>query len=387
MAGIGPATPEGLMRKVTATRRDDQGQMLVSTVPATIRDAMPRGKIDVKDVALQPYPGPGQAAKPATVTLASLTDSAVAAQPPALAPAGGDPLELGADPGTFTINAGLRKETVAPGTELECQKALTPNSAPLVETDFGAAAPRLDFALHWDLGGVHGARWTIKTTQKSRVHLEIPHTIDFKKCALKFQDPQPAIPLGEFAIPSGGPLPLVFILKASGVGILEANFAKTELALDLDQEAQFTAGLDWAGSGLPHPIADFDNSFNLRKGPKATIELAARIGIRLDMDLYGVAGPFLDITTGLKLSGQGGGNSADKAELKGGLYTSTGLGLDLWGRKDLSVEIGDLFHAEKTIWSVSGPTPPAPSPPPTPATATPARSFGVNKHLPTFESW
>lgn len=371
VAGIGPATPEGLMRKVTATGRDDRGRVLVSTAPATIRDAMPRGKIDVKDVALRPYPGPGQQlAKPATMTLASLTDSAVAAQPSASA--GGNPFSFDGDPGTFTINAALRKETVAPGAELECQKAVTPSSAPLVETDFGAAAPRLDFALHWDLGGVHGARWTIKTTQKSGIRLEIPHTIDLKKCALKFQDPQIPVPVGEFVLPSGSPFPLVFVMKASGVGLLEASFAKLDLALDVDQEAKLTAGLDWAGSGLPRPIASFDNSFTLRKGPKATIEVAARAGVRLDMDLYGVAGPFLDTTLGLKLSGQGGGNSANKAELKAGIYTSAGLGLDFWGRKDLSVEISDLFHVEKSIWSVLGPTPPAPSPSSAPATATPA---------------
>ncbi|MFE2722758.1 LppP/LprE family lipoprotein [Kitasatospora sp. NPDC059327] len=381
VVGIGPKTPQGLIRKVTAVRQGDHGQLLVATTPATIRDAMPKGKIHAQHVALKPPQGAGQAASstPAVTNAAFTVPSGTSPGPSAaLAATGDDPLSIGGDPGNFTLNASLRKETMRPGMEAECQKAASLNpSSPLEQAAIGGAGPNLDFDIDWDPTGIHNARWALNMTQKSRLLLTVPPSIELMKCNLKFRDPPEPVPLGEFPLWAGG-VPLVFVMKANVVGSLEASFAKLDVAIDARQEAKMTAGLDWSGSGLPRPIASFDNHFTLAKGPKATIEGTAKSGLHLEMDLYGIAGPFLDLTPGIKLATEGGGGQPDKVELKAGLYTSAGLGLAFWGRDDLSLEISDLFHIEEVLWSTPGanpapPSTPAPTAAPTPTpTADPA---------------
>ncbi|MFE5592299.1 hypothetical protein [Streptomyces sp. NPDC056549] len=358
VAGIGPKTPEGLIRRVTATRRDNRGRLVVDTKPATLRDALPKGRIDVRDVRPDsPRSGPAGASR---ALFAPGAGNGSAAQVKK-ADDPGSGVESGSD-GTFTISALLRRGTLIDNKlDFECSAALTSN--PLQQISLGGQQPRLgEFSADWDWSGVHKVRYAFTLAESARIKVHMPAS-ERNKCAFKFREPDPAVEVAAFTL-LVGPVPVVIVMEVSMVASLEGTL-KSDLSFDLGQQATLTAGMEWKG-GRKTPIASFENEFKLHKGPTFALEGSAKAGLRIGTKIYGAAGPYLDITPGYKIAEVDEIGGQSKAELKGGLYTAAGIEFSPWrgadGRPTAAVEISDLYHIEKVLKSYVWNASPTPSP-------------------------
>ncbi|MET9378860.1 hypothetical protein ABZX98_32790 [Streptomyces sp. NPDC002992] len=358
VAGIGPKTPEGLIRRVAATRRDDQGRLVVDTKPATLRDALPKGRIDFRDVRPDSSRSePTSASRVLFVPGAAngATTQVNKADDP------GSGVQTGGD-GTFTISALLRRGTIIENKlDFECSAALT--SKPLQQISLGGQQPRLgEFSADWDWSGVHKVRYAFTLAESARIKVHMPAS-ERNKCAFKFREPDPAVRVAAFTLPVG-PVPVVIVMEVSMVATLEGTL-KSDLSFDLGQKAKLTAGMEWKG-GRKTPIASFENEFTLHKGPTFALEGTAKAGLRIGTKIYGAAGPYLDITPGYKIAEVDEIGGQSKAELKGGLYTAAGIEFTPWGDADgkptAAVEINDLYHVEKVLKSYVWNPSPTPSP-------------------------
>ncbi|MFC9293899.1 hypothetical protein ACFTWH_09040 [Streptomyces sp. NPDC057011] len=382
VAGIGPHTPYGLMRRVTAVHRDDSGQLVVDTGPATLRDALPKARIDVRNL----YPVPGAVQSPAHSMQAAAHPPLRASQAsfpsaggrglparPAAPPEEGS-VQTGGD-GTFSILSPLGKNAEAPvgGGKLsaECALAVTQPLKPVEEVTFIGVKPHIEeLYADWGLTGIDGARFSIGVEEKAQIKIS-PPAVEVKKCDWRWQFPADPVEVAVFTIPVG-PVPVVVACSVSLVGSLGAG-GKTDLSLDFTQEAQVVAGMAWQG-GRASPIASFKNDFRLNKGPSITTELTAKAGVRLQLEFYGVDGPWVDLTPGVKAAEEDKLGVSSERVIKGGLYTSAGISFKPWGLEGLSAEISDLYHVETVLYSPNSPNSPTTGASPTPAPSGPSSS-------------
>ncbi|MEV5010383.1 LppP/LprE family lipoprotein [Streptomyces sp. NPDC055692] len=349
VAGRGPQTPDGLLRKVTAVRHGAGGQVRVSTKKATLHDAVPQGRIEVHEAALLP---PGQAQQGSWTTgaepvnyrqatalqgLRPMTTKAAASEDPGTTDIGGD--------GSFFFvrnTFGFTKEVSDGEASTEC--AWTTTSPILAQAMFRAQKPKLDFVAAWNGTWLSATRWTVTAAQSSG--LEAGTKAAEAKCEWKWTYPKEAIKVGVVDAQIG-PIPLVFTVESQMVGSFGLG---GKLSLNLTQKANFTAGISYRG-GKAEGIHSFRNTFSLAEPPTFELEAALKAGVRLSFKLYGVAGPYLDITPGAKAveKDQIAVHGTAKLELRAGLYTAAGMDLEKLGFKNNAVEISDLWHQDKVL--------------------------------------
>ncbi|GAA3264601.1 hypothetical protein GCM10010469_34410 [Streptomyces labedae] len=349
VAGRGPHTPDGLLRKVTAVRRGADGQVRVSTEKATLHDAVPRGRIEVHQAALLPPDQPQEdsptaGAEPATYQhltgargLRPMTAKAAASEEPGTTEIGGDGSFF------FVHKAPAFTKEVGDG-EASTQCAWTTTSPILAQAMFRAQEPKLDFVAAWNGTWLSATRWTVTAAQSSG--LEAGTKAAEAKCEWKWTHPKEAIKVGVVDAQIG-PIPLIFTVESQMVGSFGLG---GKLSLNLTQKAQFTAGLSYHG-GKAEGIHSFRNTFSLAEPPTFELEAALKAGVRLSFKLYGVAGPYLDITPGAKAveKDQLAAHGTAKLELRAGLYTAAGMDLEELGFKNNAVEISDLYHQDKVL--------------------------------------
>ncbi|MBL1093456.1 MULTISPECIES: hypothetical protein [Streptomyces] len=355
-AGLGPKTPYGLLRKVTAVHHAPGGLIRVSTQKATLHDAVPQGQIDVRGKALL---SPGQVRNSGSLTsepafYRPMSGSAAEYRATeAVDPSGGaDTFETGGD-GTFSIMHTVRehkftKDQYGPAKDehgvakKECGWGTT--SPLLAQTMFKAQKPKIDFGAVWNNTQLNSVRWSLTTQERAGLRAATESVEG--KCEWKWTYPEPATPVGEVVV-EVGPVPLVFVVEANMVGAFGVG---GKVSFDVTQKAQLTAGLQYK-AGHATGIHSFQNSFSLAKPPTAEVETSLKGGVRYTLLLEGMIGPYLDITPGVKLveKEEFGKNGAAKAELRAGLYTSAGLDLKKLGFEGRAVEIGDLWHKDKAL--------------------------------------
>lgn len=356
VAGRGPHTPDGLLRKVTAVHHGTGGHLLVRTEKATLHDAVPQGRIEVHRAALLP---PDQAhegsqtagGEPANYRQADArqgirpmtTQTAMSEDP--------GTTEIGGDGSFFFVHKLNSYEKDVPeeagddskGTaSREC--AWTTTSPILAQAMFRAQEPKLDFVAAWNGTRLSAARWTVTAAQSAG--LEAGTKAAEAKCDWKWTFPKEAIKVGVVDAQIG-PIPLVFTVESQMVGSFGLG---GKLSLNLTQKAQFTAGLSYRG-GKAEGIHSFRNTFSLAEPPTFELEAAVKAGVRLSFKLYGVAGPYLDITPGAKAveKDQLTARGTAKLELRAGLYTAAGMDLEKLGFENNAVEISDLYHQDKVL--------------------------------------
>ncbi|WP_329020431.1 LppP/LprE family lipoprotein [Streptomyces sp. NBC_01601] len=356
VAGSGPATPYGLMRKVTAVHHGPDGRIRVSTRRATLHEAVPQGRINVRQRALlsprDVRVGGSAVGEPALYR--PMSGSAAEYQAAGAADPSGDAdtFETGGD-GTFSIAHTVRehtftKEPYGPAKPVhgvgkkECSWGTT--SPLLAQTMFKAEKPKIDFGAVWNLTQLNSVRWSMTTLESAGLRAATEFVEG--KCEWKWTYPEPAEPVGEVVV-EVGPVPLTFVVTASMVGVFGVG---GKVSFDVAQKAQFTAGLQYA-AGRATGIHSFQNSFSLAKPPSAEVEASLKGGVRYSLLLEGMVGPYLDITPGVKLveKEEFGKNGAAQAELRAGLYTAAGLDLKNLGFDGRAVEIGDLWHKDKAL--------------------------------------
>ncbi|MFE1190052.1 LppP/LprE family lipoprotein [[Kitasatospora] papulosa] len=353
VAGVGRHTPEGLLRKVTEVRRNGRGVTAV-TKPATLREAVPQGRINVVD---EPVMSPEEAMRQEDPA----PDAAFAG--PGITPAGlrkgsaatGEDPELEADgEGGFTFLYEIRKGETSFGADpddpkrgeasLECTAG---GSLPFLgNAAFTATTPKMTLDTSWGQGTQKGVRWLLTASQTSSLGAKT-NAVE-AKCDGRWLYPKAPIRIGVIVIPLG-PLPVVIGVHAALTGALSVG---GKVAVKAGQNAHFEAGIEVPDNGGAKGIAEFDNQFVLHEPPSFEIEGSFKVGARLSFQLYGTVGPYLDITPGLKLVHKTNfeRQATIKTELRGGLYTTAGIDLEWLGFDKGSVEISDLYHVDRVLW-------------------------------------
>ncbi|KUJ69437.1 hypothetical protein ACZ90_11125 [Streptomyces albus subsp. albus] len=360
-AGLGPQTPHGLLRKVTAVHRDRGGPIRVTTRQATLRDAVPQGRIEVRGAELTSPAQVRQKAptgvRPAAYrgafgTSASRLRTAIAdgGEEPGGTEVGGDgsfsfvyKTTLTNDPkNSKVIGEGDDDSTKGQATR-EC--AYTTTSPILAQTMFRARKPKLDFSAAWNSTRLSSLRWTFSGAQSAGLVSE--STSAEAKCDGKWTYPLKPIRVGAVTA-AIGPIPVVFTVDSQLVGSIGLA---GKLSVKVTQQSHFRAGIQYR-NGTAQGIHSFDNTFSLDQPPIVELEGSLKAGVRLSLELYGVAGPYLDITPGVKavekdeISAEPG---SAKLELRAGLYTAAGMDLEKLGFKKNAIEISDLYHVDKVL--------------------------------------
>ncbi|MFG1808549.1 LppP/LprE family lipoprotein [Streptomyces sp. NPDC049040] len=353
--GAGPLTPHGTMRRATAVRRDPRGRVAVDTRPATLRDAMPQGKIKIRDAQLAGVHGTAAAPDQAGLRPAPASASG-GPRPPGSGPLrqtswDARPLSMDGDAGShpeLSLGGDLTTFFKREALEGKCSASAVPGASSPGLAKVHLPLPRFDMDVDWRplYLGVRSASFSL--TFREGTDFDLATGAFSSWCGMSWQDPKPSVVLGVFPVQLG-PVPAVFVLSGALVGALGIG-AKADLSFAFDQKAELTAGLTWA-KGKPGKIADFHNDFSITKAPSSTIEASAKAGLRLSLTVDDLVGPNLDITAGCGLAVSGDPVGAGKIEARCGLDASAGFEFDFLGYTVLNIEVGDLYHNEKVYYS------------------------------------
>lgn len=359
VAGVGPDTPEGLLRKVTGVRTSG-GEVTAVTQPATLREAVPQGRLNIVDAPVVSLEKAMRREGTAAARHAAFTGLVRTANRLAADAAAEEDPELEADgEGGFSFLHNFASTSSAIGEGKDDSKrgegslaCAGGGSTPLLmEAAFTATTPRLTLDTSWDHGRQKGVRWALTASQTAGFGAE-SNNVE-AKCDVRWLYPKRPIDLGRITA-SLGPVPVVITMKGALTGV--TGFGG-KAAVKVNQESHFEAGIEIPDGGKAKGIAKFDNKFNLKEPPSFEAEGNIKIGGRLSFHMYGTdVGPYLDITPGLKLvyKENFGRQGTIKTELRGGLYTTAGIDFGWLGSedrfKDSAVEISDLFHIDKVLW-------------------------------------
>lgn len=256
-AGVGDATPYGLLRRVTAVRVEN-GSTVVTTTPATLDEALPEGafsesvageELDTTD----PQAAPKKSAQP-TSTAASKAGMLMARVD--------------------------KKVTCASGASLD------------IEGNVGIY-PSIEFEGGWSL--LHGPHAKLvgkaeaSTSLSASAQANASCTFGPKEIWSKVLKPY---------VFSVGPVPVVLVPKVtvdlSGDGSVDAD-VDSEIHGSITAEA----GIDYS-NGEAHPISSFDKGWGFTPpNPTGHAHLAGTVSPRIDVLLYGVGGPRLTFNAGL----------------------------------------------------------------------------------------
>ncbi|MFD1044584.1 hypothetical protein ACFQ1S_02740, partial [Kibdelosporangium lantanae] len=115
-------------------------------------------------------------------------------------------------------------------------------------------------------------------------------------CGFEGAFPPVPYPLGTFTV-MVGPVPVVFTVGARFVGSLKLS-SEAETTYSFDADEKLEVGASYTGRkaevhvDLPVPDRVPESS--------GSVQVSAKVGIRLSVDLYGVTGPYVDLTTGFR---------------------------------------------------------------------------------------
>ncbi|WP_432903181.1 fibronectin type III domain-containing protein [Micromonospora matsumotoense] len=298
-AGTGPTTPDGLLVRVVDTATDAQGNRVLSTEPATLQEAFGAGHFAVS--------------APLSADDVVTADRSPAAEPPALTP---DRLRrrLAGREATSPVGQGIdRTVSCSGGGSVKVVGSIS-------------VSPSVDLSVEWGWFSVQSVTFTGTLSQDASL------TATAQAASGCHLGPVSLLPAPIRFTPitfSVGPVPVVvtpqlqFYLSADGTVSAQVTAGAT-------QHAEGTLGLSWSGATGLRPIARTSSSFTYAPPTlSGGASLSARVGPRLELFLYGVAGPYLtaDVNVGL---------SANPAAepwwtLTGGLDAGAGIALPSLG--------------------------------------------------------
>jgi hypothetical protein len=243
--GVGDATPDGFLGKVTAVHTEG-GHTVVSTTPAALTDVLPEGDIDQ--------------------TMASDEQSSDSA-------------------------SSLRGGRAAAALSLSCGQSgkLT------IATPKVTLSKSITFKAHWSI--LHGlesasligdvtAKASINAGVSGTVHCSVPSTAiaEFKGTPVTFQV---------------GPVPVVLTPNAE-VTVAASADASASLTTGLSVQASARAGAEYVKGDGTSPVASFTPSWSYTAPTvAATADVSASITPTVNVLVYGVAGPELAFKAGL----------------------------------------------------------------------------------------
>ncbi|MDO9354791.1 MAG: hypothetical protein Q7T55_13930 [Solirubrobacteraceae bacterium] len=317
--GASSQTPDGLLAKATAVTVSAAGTS-VATQPASLPEALPTGSIDLQ------------------VTDASLPQTATTA---ALGP-----------------NSPFRKA-------FSCQNSQTMSAEGSVTLSAGVT-----MQASW--GPFSGVKARFEGKVSAAAHLGASVSGSASCELTKSQLFAAPVALGTYAF-SVGPVPVV--LKPQVQVYLSATAeAHAEIKTSLDASMSANAGVayqdgEFTSFGGLTPSMTYQPP-TLSAGGTAQVTLTPT----LDVLLYGVAGPRVDLTAGLKLSADSNANPWWK--LTAPIDLGAQLRMDVW-KVSLASPRFSIFSAEPQLATADGPLPDALRPKP-PVTNTPAPTPNPN---------
>ena len=246
--GFGPATPEGLLAKATKVRRAGS-QIVVSTQPATLPEAVPVGELDL---AL-----PAEEARTATASPFQRLAKALECTNQRQAEARGE----------ASVSAGLNVTTAWRRPKRFSLPKLTARFEGDVRANLNAG---------------------VSISGEAECHM----------------DRQPLFPapikLHTFAT-SIGPVPIVGVVDGQIYLSGQAN-ASGKIESSVKASAGASAGVEYDGSGFK-PFGKLDKSFTAQP-PTVTASgsIQANLAPAVNVRFYGVGGPEMDFSGGLKLA-------------------------------------------------------------------------------------
>jgi len=297
VAGIGPDTPEGLLRRVVAVR-STAGGIEVRTAPATLPDALPEGELVLRKRSF------GHA-RVHNLRASSALD------------------------GTVEVSFDLPKM----GTEAECGRSLTGG------LDL-AWSPTVDLDWKWTkrLGipiGIERAKFVIAADYL----LGLRYSLAEVSCSLQQELPERPIVVGTVALPIG-PLVVVLSLTVQFVGSVElTERLESNHAFSLSNRA--SVGMEYRKGRLT-PLVELPAP----RVPEVagSLEASAGAGLRVALRVYGITGPHLDLTHGFRVK------LTDDNDLVGcrGYYGDIGWS---FGPKDeLNFSLADVIAVEHQLF-------------------------------------
>jgi hypothetical protein len=303
-AGVGPKTPRGLLRKVSAVR-EVNGRIVVDSVPARLEDAIPEGEYAVDTELAAPD-------QPITNRL------------------------RGAGKAGPEVVTQLRLKGKACG-------ASGANLDSISKVDL-SLKPRLVHSLKWRK--IVGVPVGIK---KASLGLAFPYQLhaDYNvtaaiTCQLELDGfPKPPIRLAPITIPIG-PFPLVLVPKLSFVGKAAMDF-KNATAFTVNEKHELKVGAEWRDGGL-RPIKGHEDKSGNRQLSDG-VEMSVKGGLRIGFFAYDVPGFYLDLTVGMRAGVTSGSESAACA----GVYGDLGFALDFLGVVEFKKEIPNIIALEGQV--------------------------------------
>jgi hypothetical protein len=328
VSGIGPQTPDGFLGVVTSVSHDGEGTQL-TTEPTTLMAAVPSGSIEVSNV------------------------------------------QLGA------LSSEVTKNETGPRQARRIWRRVNKtvrcsNGTGITIKGSVSVSPVVSLKAHWGLFGGLSGRFEggVRMNGELSASAQASVSCDVGPITLAQWD------LGAIDV-QVGPVPVVFVpvvrIIMSGNGMVSA-----QISTALTGEVSATGGMVYE-HGHFHKIGGVTHNFNFTS-PNATgsATLGASIGPTLGLDLYGVAGPELDLQAGISFNANTSQNP----------WWTLSAPIDLGAKlsiPDLGIESGELtiYHKNFPLAQASGPFGGGGSPPPSqivfdgsPGTAAPPAMLG-----------
>lgn len=319
VAAVGPATPHGLIGRVTHVRRDGRGAY-VTVVPARLRDAVPRGYLSMNTPLLA-----------AATTRRRLNVS------------------LDRATGASIVTQQVRETVSCGGDSLTISGEVSVSASANIEIEWGGfAEPIASATATGTVSQSASLRASAKAGASCSITKPIGTPIRYAPIVLQV-GPVPVVVVPE----------LRFLISAAGEVGIEVTTAITE-------NAEVTAGLMYADGGFS-PIATSAVDFGFEP-PTASIEgsVTGTLTAQLLLSMYGVGGPTIEFDAYLRFAGS---STADPPwTLVGGFTADVNLSIPILGFK---VEaIANVLTLERVLAQGSSPVPTG-TPPPAPSTPPP----------------
>jgi hypothetical protein len=265
VAGVTPSTPDGLLVQVTGATTDGTGNHVLTVEPASLQDAVGNGSFSLS---------------------AALSDSDI----------------QGASSGTHTLTPSqlqrrLNGDEAVIATTSPVSKLLSCSGGGSIEVTGGVSVtPSFDFSVGWGWFKIKSVTFTGTLSEDASMSATAQEAASCSVGPVELL-PEP-IRFTPITIEIG-PVPVVitpelqFELSAKGS-------VSAEITTSASQHASGTLGLRFDGS--LHPIASTESDFTYTP-PTPTLEasVSASLGPRIDLFLYGVAGPYLTAAAGVRL--------------------------------------------------------------------------------------
>ncbi len=323
VGNVSEAAPDGFLRKVTAVSSTN-GQVIVTTAPATLEDAIQQGSIQLS-----------KQLTPADVESMTLVEG----------------VTLQARPSATDLNDTFTFELNNVVIYDEDEDFNTTNDQ-IKANGHLELAPEVDFDIAIRNHKLEELNFIFRAEEMIALEVGAEVSNSFLDKTIEIAN----LHIADIIV-FVGPVPVVIIVEMP-IHLQIQGEAKAGVWAKVTQTANLTAGLQYEDRTW-YPVSNLINDFSFDP-PTGQIgaELKASIDPPLGLLLYGVAGPFASANPYAKLVGEISGLSADwKLELHGGIEAKVGVQAEILGQS-LGNHTEEVLKWDVLLWALSSNNPP-----------------------------